>query len=107
MIEGDQEPSAAEWAPRLLERGTRFVPSIADARVVETLVCARPKSFDNRPILGMVPGVEGLWIATGHGGRGMSTGAGSARLVADAVLSGDDSAIPAELSAARLSSVRS
>jgi glycine/D-amino acid oxidase-like deaminating enzyme len=101
MIEGD-EPDGAEWTPRLLERGTRFVPSIAQAQVKETLVCARPKAFDNRPILGRVPGDERLWVATGHGGRGMSIGAASARLLADAVLAGDDSAIPAELSAARL-----
>jgi len=102
MIEGD-EPDGSEWAPRLLEHGRRFVPSIADAQVKGTLVCARPKSFDNRPILGRVPGFERLWIATGHGGRGMSTGAASARLVAEAVMSGDESAIPAALSASRLS----
>jgi glycine/D-amino acid oxidase-like deaminating enzyme len=101
LLEGS-EPDGSQWRPRLLERGVRFVPSIAHARVQGTLVCARPKSFDNRPILGRVPGAERLWVATGHGGRGMSTGAASARMVAEAVLSGDESGIPAGLSAARL-----
>jgi glycine/D-amino acid oxidase-like deaminating enzyme len=102
LLEGS-EPRGEEWAPRLLSRGTRFVPSIEQARVHSTLVCARPKSFDNRPILGRVPGQDRLWIASGHGGRGMSLSAASGRLMADALIAGSDAAIPVELSAARLS----
>ena len=97
------EPRAADWTPRLLDRGHRFVPSLAAARVRDTLVCARPKSFDNRPILGRIPGAEHLWIASGHGGRGMSLGAASGRVMADAIIAGDDRAVPDGLSAARLS----
>jgi D-hydroxyproline dehydrogenase subunit beta len=97
------EPRAEDWAPRLLDQGTRFVPSIAEARVQGTLVCARPKSFDNRPILGRVPGQDRLWLATGHGGRGMSLGAASGRLLADAIIAASDAAIPAQLRAGRLS----
>ena len=98
----EDEPQADAWTRRLLDQGTRYVPSIAEARVQGTLVCARPKSFDNRPILGRVPGTERLWLASGHGGRGMSLGPASGRLLAAAILSGTDTAIPAELSAARL-----
>ncbi len=102
MLQG-HEPDGAEWAPRLLDRGARFVPSIAQASVQSTLVCARPRSFDNRPILGRVPAQDRLWIASGHGGRGMSLGAASGRLVAEAILDGSDAGIRAELSARRLS----
>lgn len=102
LVEG-AEPAAAHWSARLLDRGTRFVPSIAGARVQSTLVCARPKSFDNRPLLGRVPGEERLWLASGHGGRGMSLGAASGRLMAAAILAGSDASIPPELGAARLS----
>jgi glycine/D-amino acid oxidase-like deaminating enzyme len=66
-------------------------------------VCARPKSFDNRPILGRVPGEARLWLASGHGGRGMSLGAASGRLMADAIIAGSDAAIVPELGTARLS----
>ena len=97
------EPDASAWTARLLDRGTRFVPSVQQAQVRGTLVCARPKSFDNRPILGRVPGQDRLWIASGHGGRGMSLGTASGRLMAEAIMAGSDAAIPAELSAARLS----
>lgn len=101
MLDG-AEPAGSDWQQRLLQRGSRFVPSIASARVEGTLVCARPRSFDNRPILGRVPGTQRLWIATGHGGRGMSLGAASGRLVADAVRAGTDAAIPGPISSARI-----
>ena len=62
--------------------------------------CARPLAADGRPLLGAVPGIEGLYLVTGHGAWGITLGPGSARLVADAVMgSGDD--IPPELRAAR------
>jgi glycine/D-amino acid oxidase-like deaminating enzyme len=96
------QPEAAAWSQRLLDRGTRFVPSIARARVEGTIVCARPKSFDNRPLLGRVPGHDRIWLGSGHGGRGMSLGAASGRLLAEAILSGSEAGIPAELSARRL-----
>jgi D-amino-acid dehydrogenase len=78
------------------------VPTIAAAQVHSTLVCARPRSFDNRPIIGRVPGQERLWVATGHGGRGMSLGPASGRLMAEAVIAGSDAGIPSELRASRL-----
>ena len=96
------EPEPAAWSQRLLDRGTRFVPSIAGARVQGTLVCARPKSFDNRPILGRVPGHDRIWLGSGHGGRGMSLGAASGRLLAQAILSGSEAGIPPKLRAHRL-----
>ena len=101
MLEGD-EPDGDLWAPQLLKRGREFVPSIAEAQVKGVMACARPRSFDNRPILGPVPGQDRLWIASGHGGRGMSIGAASARLVAEAIVAGHHASIPSELSARRL-----
>ena len=101
LLEG-AEPAAEDWGPRLLDHGTRFVPSIGEARVRSTIVCARPKSFDNRPILGRVPGEDRLWLASGHGGRGMSLGAASGRLMAEAIIAGSDAGIVPELGTARL-----
>jgi glycine/D-amino acid oxidase-like deaminating enzyme len=96
------EPDGDYWSPRLLERGKRFVPSIEHATVHGTLVCARPRSFDNRPILGRVPGQDDLWIATGHGGRGMSLGAASGQMLAAAIIEGSDDAVPQDLHPSRL-----
>ena len=41
---------------------------------------------DGRPLIGAVPGRSGLYVCAGHGPWGISTGPGSARLVADAIL---------------------
>ncbi len=101
MLEG-HEPDGELWAPRLLARGQQFVPSIAQAQIKGVMACARPRSFDNRPILGRVPGQDRLWIASGHGGRGMSLGPASARVVAEAIIAGDDAGIAPELSSSRL-----
>ena len=57
-------------------------------------------SVDGRPLLGPLPGVDGLFVAAGHGPWGISLGPGSARLVADAVL-GRPAVIAPELAAAR------
>ncbi len=93
------EPDPGAWAQPLLDNGARFWPALRDARVTFTRACARPRSADGRPYLGRLG--DGLWVAAGHGGRGISTGAASARLVADAILAGDDAIIPGPLRADR------
>jgi D-amino-acid dehydrogenase len=79
------EPVPTAIAPLLLERARRFVPAIADARLGSTRVCARPLSLDERPLVGPVPGVEGLYIAAGHGPWGISTGPAAATLLTDLI----------------------
>ena len=95
-----ERPDATALAPALVERGARFVPAIAEAPVVSVRACARPQAADGRPLLGPA-GVDGLFLAAGHGPWGISLGPGSARLVADAAL-GRPAAIPAALDARRL-----
>jgi glycine/D-amino acid oxidase-like deaminating enzyme len=94
-----EQPDPAAVAPALLERGARFVPALGGTQVVSVRACARPMSADGRPLLGPLPGVEGLFVAAGHGPWGISLGPGSARLVADAVMGRP--AIAPELAAAR------
>jgi glycine/D-amino acid oxidase-like deaminating enzyme len=96
----DDEPDASSFVPRIVERGSRFVPEVGLARVESVRVCARPLSRDGRPLIGRVPWADGLFVAAGHGPWGISTGPGSARLVADLVL-GRAAAPPAPLDPAR------
>jgi glycine/D-amino acid oxidase-like deaminating enzyme len=95
------KPDAGAWVPRILERATRFVPALRNARPTGLRACARPRSADGRPLLGAI-GIENLAIASGHGAWGVSLGPASARLVADQLL-GRPAEIPRELSATRLS----
>lgn len=45
----------------------------------------RPMTWDDLPVLGAVPGAEGLWLAVGHGMMGVSMSAATGRLMADLV----------------------
>jgi glycine/D-amino acid oxidase-like deaminating enzyme len=94
----DDEPDAAAVAPGLLERGARYVPALAGATIEHVRACARPLSADGRPLLGEVPGVDGLYLVTGHGAWGVTLGPGSAQMVVEAMMGGE---IPPELRAAR------
>ena len=101
----DEEPDAAALVPDILVRGTAFVPGIAAARVGAQRLCARPLSADGRPLVGRVPGMEGLWVAAGHGPWGISTGPASGRLIAD-LIAGRIAAPPPALDPARFPSPR-
>jgi glycine/D-amino acid oxidase-like deaminating enzyme len=79
------EPDPDATVPSLVTRGARFVPAIADARLGRPRLCARPLSLDGRPLIGRVPGIDGLWMAAGHGPWGISTGPASGRLLADLI----------------------
>jgi D-hydroxyproline dehydrogenase subunit beta len=79
------EPDAPSVVPSLVRRGARFVPAIADAPIGPPRVCARPQSLDGRPLVGAIPGADGLWVAAGHGPWGISTGPASGRLIADLI----------------------
>jgi glycine/D-amino acid oxidase-like deaminating enzyme len=94
------EPDPVGTVPSLVRRGTRFVPAVADAQFGPPRSCARPLSLDGRPLVGRIPGVDGLWVAAGHGPWGISTGPASGRLVADLV-DGRIGAPPAALDPAR------
>ena len=99
----EDEPDAAALVPAMVRRGARFVPALADAPIGAPRLCARPQSLDGRPLVGRVPGVEGLWVAAGHGPWGISTGPASGRLIAD-LIDGRLAAPPAALDPARFGS---
>jgi glycine/D-amino acid oxidase-like deaminating enzyme len=95
------EPVPAEWVERLRRVGARYVPGVADAPLLGLRHCARPVSLDGRPLVGEASWCRDLWIAAGHGPWGISTGPGTARLVADRILERSDEPIPAALDAGR------
>jgi glycine/D-amino acid oxidase-like deaminating enzyme len=82
----ESEPDVDAFVPELRRRGALFVPELAGAPLLATRRCARPLSVDGRPLAGRIPWLGGLFIVAGHGPWGISTGPGTARLVADLVL---------------------
>ena len=99
------EPDPEAWVERILVRAMRFVPAIGDAPIRGVRCCPRPQSADGRPLIGAVPGLRNAFVCAGHGPWGVSTGPGSARLVADLVL-GRLPDIPSELDPARFGAPR-
>jgi glycine/D-amino acid oxidase-like deaminating enzyme len=85
----DDEPELEPWRDRLLERAIGFVPGLYEAPIREVRACARPRSLDGRPLVGAIAPTAGLFICSGHGPWGISTGPGSAVLLADLILGRD------------------
>jgi D-amino-acid dehydrogenase len=64
----------------------RVMPGLAGATLREVRVGLRPASVDDLPILGALPGVRNVYVATGHGANGLLLGPVSGAAVADLVL---------------------
>lgn len=63
----------------------RVAPGLAGAEPTEIRVGLRPATADGLPVLGAVPGVDGAYLATGHGATGLQLGPYSGKVVADLV----------------------
>ncbi|MEO8309808.1 MAG: FAD-dependent oxidoreductase [Caldimonas sp.] len=62
-----------------------WFPGVTRRSAAQRWKGARPMLPDGPPILGP-SGAEGVWLNVGHGGSGWALAAGSARLVADAIV---------------------
>ena len=64
------EPKAtAAGIVEVLSEALRVAPGLAGASIRETRVGLRPLSADGMPVMGVVPGWEGLYLNTGHGAQ--------------------------------------
>jgi glycine oxidase len=78
----------------LLEGAVELIPELAGARVHEMWSGLRPGTPDGNPILGRMPGIDGLLVATGHFRNGILLASITARTLG-AMAAGDEGpAIP-------------
>ena len=70
----------------ILEQALAVAPGLADGTYLETRVGFRPMGPDIRPLLGPVPGLDGLVVATGLGASGLTMGPLAGTLAAQAAL---------------------
>jgi len=77
-----------ESAKFMIERALRVMPALEEADLVAHLAGVRPLSADRMPIIGPVPSVRGVILATGHGTKGIHLAPVTARMVAEQVLHG-------------------
>jgi D-amino-acid dehydrogenase len=66
----------------VLNEMLRVAPGLADATLREVRIGLRPATPDGLPILGCVPNIENVLLATGHGASGLQLGPYSGALVA-------------------------
>jgi D-amino-acid dehydrogenase len=80
---GFRPETTARGVMEVLGEALRIAPGLEDASVDEIRVGLRPASPDGLPVLGPVPGVRNVLLATGHGPSGLLLGPYSGKLIAE------------------------
>lgn len=88
---GENDVMRPERLRQLTHAARAAFPDMGTARPRSEWCGLRPMSMDGLPIVGPVPGVEGLVLATGHGMLGLTLGPITGEIVASQVLGGSDS----------------
>jgi D-amino-acid dehydrogenase len=79
--------TTAAGVHEVLGEALRVAPGLRDAELREIRVGLRPIStVDGLPVLGAVPGLRRIYLATGHGAGGLHLGPYSGKLVAELML---------------------
>ena len=109
VVAGATRETGAGFDPRITPAGVREVmdealavaPGLAAGTHLETRVGLRPASADGLPLLGPVPGADGLIVATGLGASGLTLGPLTGTIAARVALGLDPGADLAEFSPVR------
>ena len=80
---------------RMIRRAIEYLPGLTQLSAIRVWTGTRATTPDKLPLIGPVPWDEGLYLATGHEGLGITTSLGTARLLVDHVL-GRETAMPIE-----------
>lgn len=70
---------------RMLRRAMDYLPGLADLNTIRTWTGFRATTPDGLPIIGRHPQRDGLWLAVGHEGLGVTTAPATARLLASQI----------------------
>ncbi|MFY9653568.1 NAD(P)/FAD-dependent oxidoreductase, partial [Trebonia sp.] len=79
----------------VLDEALAVAPGLASGTYLETRIGFRPMGPDIRPLLGTVPGIDGLTVATGLGASGLTMGPYAGELAARVALG---TSLPLDLS---------
>ena len=72
----------------IMQRAIDVFPDLENASLVQQLAGSRPLSPDRQPIIGPVPGKEGVVLATGHTTKGIHLGPSTAKAVTEYIQGG-------------------
>jgi len=69
----------------IADRTSQIIPRLKEFKVIRSFAGLRPYTPDGLPILGPVPGLEGLYISAGHEGDGIALAPITGRLMAQLI----------------------
>ena len=73
----------------ILTSVVNMIPPLEVASVIRTTACLRPSTADELPIIGQIPGPEGIYVATGHGHKGITLALITGKVIADLIATGN------------------
>jgi glycine/D-amino acid oxidase-like deaminating enzyme len=84
----DDESSAISHPilSRMIDRALEYLPGLAQLQCIRVWTGFRAATPDGLPLIGPHPDRDGVWLATGHEGLGITTSLGTARLLAGQML---------------------
>ena len=85
---GFDENPTNEARDSIMQSVIKTLPFMIDARLAQHTACLRPLASDGIPVLGRVPGWQGVFIGTGAGRQGIRLGPGMARVIVDLITKG-------------------
>jgi len=71
---------------RMLARAQEYMPALARLSAIRVWTGFRAATPDKLPLIGPCPDHDGLWLATGHEGLGITTSLATAKLLVDQIL---------------------
>jgi D-hydroxyproline dehydrogenase subunit beta len=86
---------------RMLQRAQHFLPNLGGLSAIRSWTGFRPATEDKLPLVGPWPATDGLWIAAGHEGLGITTALATAELLRDLLLQRTPALDPAPFAARR------
>jgi sarcosine oxidase, subunit beta len=89
-VDPDNFPSHASETDleEIIERAARRVPKIENAEVIRGVTGVYDMTPDSRPLLGLIPGVQGLYICAGFSGMGFKISPAIGLVMSELLLDG-------------------
>lgn len=93
-LAGPDRSMNREVLGQMLARAVSFMPALAGVDVLRVWTGMRPATRDGLPMIGPAPDRDGVWVASGHEGLGITTALGTGAIIA-ALLTGAEAPIDA------------
>lgn len=78
---------------RILKALSRYTDHLKNSVLVDHTACLRPLSADGLPFIDQIPNIDGAYIATGHGRKGIALGPATGEAISELVTTGKSTSL--------------